>query len=173
MNDFLITAYIADNYPETLQIPHPGLPFVTLCVEDSEHYLISPENTSTSEDRFYVDAEWASLFPCGDSFIRPATHGRQFTISMFHQLHCINNIRLALARRPLPLAHIHHCMNYLRQMILCASNMQLEPLSRRLMEKSNLMAVDGLGLTHMCRDWSMVYRIFEDQYKEWENSTST
>lgn len=171
----MIAAYIDDDYPDILQIPHPGLPFVTLRVEDSEHYLITAsENTSTPEDKLFVNAEWESLFPRGDGFIRPAAHGRQFTVSMFHQLHCINNIRLALARQPVRLYHVHHCMNYLRQMILCASNMRLEPLSRRLKEKSNLTAVDGLGLTHVCRDWSTVYRIFEDQYTKFEeNNTLT
>lgn len=159
-------AYIEDDYPDNLPIPHPGLPYVALRVEDSEHYSIRATEGSTPDDVALLEAEWESLFPSGYGFIHVGPHDREFTISMFHQLHCINNIRLALGLKPPPLYHTQHCMNYLRQMVLCASNTRLEPMSRRLKEKSNITGVDGLGLIHVCRDWSVVHQIFEDNYAQ-------
>jgi len=164
----ILTAYIDNDYPDTLQIPHPGLPRVALRVEDSEHYSIRAPEGSAPEDLAQIEAEWTSIFPSGKGFIHIGPHGREFTISMFHQLHCINNIRLALGSQPVPLYHVQHCMNYLRQMILCTSNTRLEPMSRRLKEKRNVTGVDGLGLTHVCRDWSVVYQIFEGEHAQWE-----
>jgi len=149
-------------------MPHPGLPYVALRVEDSEHYSIRTPEGGSPEHAAQIEAEWTSLFPSGHGFIYLGAHRREFTISMFHQLHCINNIRLALGPRPAPLYHVQHCMNYLRQMILCASNTRLEPMSRRLKEKSNVTGVDGLGLTHVCRDWGVVYQMFEDKHAQLE-----
>lgn len=144
---------------------------MALRVDDSVHYTIHAPDGGTSDDIANVEAEWSSLFPSGHGFIRLGPLGREFTVSMFHQLHCINNIRLALALQPVPLYHVQHCMNYLRQMILCAANTRLEPMSKRLQEKSNVAGVDGLGLTHVCKDWSAVHQVFEDQFRVWDNST--
>jgi hypothetical protein len=104
----LATAYIDDDYPDTLQIPHPGLQYVALRVEDSEHYSICAPEVSAPEDLAQIEAEWTSIFPSGKGFIHIGPHGREFTISMFHQLHCINNIRLALGSQPVPLYHVQH-----------------------------------------------------------------
>jgi len=168
----VLTGYINNDYPDTLQI-HLGHPYVALHVEDSEHYSIRAPEGSAPDDVAEIEAEWASLFPSGNGFIHVGPHGREFTISMFHQLHCINNIRLALGLRPPSLYHIQHCMNYLRQMILCASNTRLEPMSRRLKESRNVTAVDGLGLTHVCRDWGAVYQLFEDERTQWKRRVET
>ena len=47
--------------------------------------------------------------------------------------------------------HIGHCLDYLRQGVMCAGDMAMEwprtePDGRRV-------AVDGWGATHVCRSW--------------------
>jgi len=65
---------------------------------------------------------------------------------MFHQIHCLQMIRLALIHGPND--HSGHCLNFLRQAILCNSGITLGPL---LDLDGNIMATDGLGVTHVCR----------------------
>jgi hypothetical protein len=72
---------------------------------------------------------------------------------MFHQIHCLQMIRVALIHGPNE--HSGHCLNFLRQAILCNSDITLDPL---LDDSDGAMAAtDGLGVTHICRDWLQVY----------------
>jgi len=59
--------------------------------------------------------------------------------------------------------HTDHCLNYLRQTILCSADLTLEP---ELVEGSN-DAGEGLAVTHVCRDRSKVY----EEWELWRNST--
>lgn len=47
-----------------------------------------------------------------------------------------------------------HCFDYLRQSLMCASDTTLETL--QVNNESNKPAVDGLGTTHLCRDYDKV-----------------
>ena len=81
-------------------------------------------------------------------------------LDVFHQLHCLNNILLAIAARVKegkePSSHVTHCLQYLRQMILCRADTTLEPVDPRLGPKAVQSAV-----THTCRDWTRVYSLLE------------
>ena len=85
---------------------------------------------------------------------------------MYHERHCLRMLWHALnpeatqGNLEVSNAHAQHCLNYLRQMILCESNMRLEPLVDG--EKT-----DGLGLEHTCRDWTVLYDYAEENYKGW------
>ena len=46
------------------------------------------------------------------------------------------------------LAHLFHCVDYLKQNILCEADTTLEWRS-----ESNPEHVDGYGIPHQCRDW--------------------
>lgn len=46
------------------------------------------------------------------------------------------------------LAHLFHCVDYLKQNILCQADTTLEWRS-----ESNPEHVDGYGIPHQCRDW--------------------
>ena len=84
---------------------------------------------------------------------------------MFHQLHCVEKMRKALDTPDDPIAtitHLQHCMNYIRQMILCGSDTTLEPVGS-----------EGVGVTHTCRDWNVVYETIEDNYERWTNYWET
>lgn len=50
--------------------------------------------------------------------------------------------------------HWKHCIDYLRQALICNADVTLENLE---MNGDNLLgSVDGWGTTHMCRDWSAI-----------------
>lgn len=77
---------------------------------------------------------------------------QEYTVTLFHQLKCLDIIRHELTngipREPTQLTS--HCMNYLRQTILCAVNMRLESI------KNPLGAVERV-YDAICKDWEMVY----------------
>ncbi|KAI9060766.1 hypothetical protein FKP32DRAFT_1595089 [Trametes sanguinea] len=154
-------SYLEEDFPPSL-IPlsqHPRDSALT--IEDSVHY--HPNNS----------AEWASTFPAGSGgFVRLGPRGRLFGVSMFHQLHCLDKMRRAVLAPP-PSEweswHTQHCLNYVRQMLLCAANVRLEPVKEveaRAGGKKEAK-VDGLGLEHQCRDWSVLRRAAEENYLHW------
>jgi len=77
---------------------------------------------------------------------------------MFHQMHCLQRIRLALINGPN--SHSGHCLNILRQAILCNADITLDPLIYD--PEGKIEAIDGLGVTHVCRDWTQVYAYIEE-----------
>ena len=106
--------------------------------------------------------EWRRLLPDGGHTVR--IDGEIYTVTLFHQLKCLDLIREEYAAGPLPTASpiVRHCMNYLRQMILCRADTRLEPIR----------SIDGGGRTvsdvvHICRDWTAVYKAAEDNYSEY------
>jgi hypothetical protein len=104
--------------------------------EDSAHYRIG--------DSAEVGAEWQALSP-GDGLFKLGD--TVYTTSMFHQLRCLDVLRKEFARpfpqnRGLSSQITRHCFNYLRQMILCRSDLHL---------RSSRPDV------YICRDWEKVY----------------
>jgi hypothetical protein len=124
----------------------------------------------TVEDSVYYEpnatAEWHTLFPSGGGFVRLGPEYRLFGVSMFHQLHCLDKLRRAVVHDP-PSEwerwHTQHCLNYVRQMLLCSSSNRLEPVK----DVADGLKVDGLELEHTCRDWSVLRRIAEENFKDW------
>jgi hypothetical protein len=48
-------------------------------------------------------------------------------------------------------------------MLLCAASNRLEPVKN----VTEGLKVDGLGLEHTCRDWSVLRGIAEENFAEW------
>ncbi|KAM7206081.1 protein of unknown function (DUF3328) domain containing protein [Naviculisporaceae sp. PSN 640] len=101
------------------------------------------------------DMWWRKVFPIGRGFVQhpdisPVPHG----LAVFHQLHCLNALRHGYwaARdgiEPGHLAqpgHIRHCIDYLRQSIMCHADTNLEPIN------PDLGGVTGYGTIRKCRD---------------------
>jgi hypothetical protein len=82
---------------------------------------------------------------------------------MYHQMHCLQRIRSAIVQGD-PGHHTRHCLNLLRQTVLCASDTTLDPMNT---EKGT----DGLGIVHVCRDWQKVYDFVEENQLRHANST--
>ncbi|KAI1427096.1 hypothetical protein F5Y12DRAFT_792817 [Xylaria sp. FL1777] len=98
---------------------------------------------------------WDMVFPRGRGFIQhpiisPTPHG----LAVYHQLHCLDAIRHGYwaardGKDPEPKAepgHIRHCIDYLRQSIMCHADTNLEPINE------DLGGVTGFGFPRKCRD---------------------
>ena len=64
-----------------------------------------------------------------------------------------------------PLVHATHCLNYLRQNILCAADLTLESTYvRTFADGSQHLGVSGDGAVHDCKNWVEVREILEENY---------
>ncbi|KAK5740509.1 hypothetical protein LTR17_004546 [Elasticomyces elasticus] len=133
------------------------------------------------------DEAWSLIAPLGDGFIllpnstaqgaydlplgQCTSRGQIYDISVFHQLHCLANIRRHLSAMKTALDeadqhesnvhalqphddHVYHCFDYIRQALMCAGDMTIE--WPRTETDGSRFAVDGWGITHECRDWSAI-----------------
>ncbi|KAF5378252.1 hypothetical protein D9757_009145 [Collybiopsis confluens] len=109
--------------------------------------------------------EWANLLPprghivyVDDTF---TTNPKAFTVTLFHQLKCLDIIRQEYVVVPPPQEPTHlarHCMNYLRQTILCRPNLRLEPAI-------NEGGIAERNYDTVCHDWTRVYEEAERNQK--------
>jgi hypothetical protein len=109
------------------------------------------------------DLQWEALMPTHDGLVRLGPHKELFMVSMFHQLKCLDIIRRDYVQgsmdhsKTTPVAH--HCLNYIRQMILCRGDRRLEWVVDPFAEHS--VQIRG---TQTCRDWTKVYeRVRENE----------
>ncbi|KAH9945104.1 uncharacterized protein BXZ73DRAFT_73308 [Epithele typhae] len=165
--------------------PLPALPAVRLPHEDSVHYSAA---LADAPDR--GAAAWAALLPRGGATVRLGPAGRPFTLGMFHQLRCLDVLRAQLVAvhdsyapgtneswRRAPGGEgeervdgltgreremAGHCLNYLRQSVMCRGDSRLEHL------RSNTDAQTTVSdVTHECRDWTAVYDAAEANYADY------
>jgi hypothetical protein len=134
---------------------------VKMVVEESVRYaLTAPE----------AHEEWIWTGPIGDHAIRLGEDQHAFTIAMYHQLHCLRQIRESLARgdfarmHPVAKGHMHHCFNYLQQWMLCAADVTLEPGDFA----ARNFSAERVGATHVCKDWEPVYAMVDAGWDSWE-----
>lgn len=74
---------------------------------------------------------------------------------MFHQIRCLNVIRLGVVNWPPKSPELtRHCLNYLRQIILCRSDLFLESLPGKA------------DRYRTCKDWSVIYAQVEKNQQE-------
>ncbi|KAF7798153.1 hypothetical protein EIP86_009369 [Pleurotus ostreatoroseus] len=161
-----------DDYPPTL--PLPLGPPVALTIEDSRHFALGAGDAA-------ADLEWHALYPGNDlGFLRLGPRKRFFSLTMYHQMHCLASLREGLVRAQSnggggqesghghghakrDAAHASHCLNYLRQTILCAADLTLEP---EIAPRSGNVG-EGLAVAHVCRDWGAVHKFTERNWEEW------
>ncbi|KJA25155.1 hypothetical protein HYPSUDRAFT_38122 [Hypholoma sublateritium FD-334 SS-4] len=149
-----------DGYPEAFPLE---LSSVRLHVEESVHYALdAPE----------AFEEWAELqqrIP-GAGSVRFGPSHRYFILPMFHELHCIENMRdevlgqgINRNKKMVGWGHVQHCANYLRQWTLCRADLTLE---RGDFAERNF-TWDRQGATHQCRDWRAVFDAVHSDWKSW------
>ncbi|KAJ7284608.1 hypothetical protein C8J57DRAFT_697333 [Mycena rebaudengoi] len=138
--------FIGDDYPRAWQIKWPERD-VLLPIHDTVRYQLATEDGA---------AEWAASTP-GDGIIYLGEQCRPFSISMFHQIRCLDTLRTAFVNAnttrletPEETGLTRHCLNYLRQMVFCRSHPYLDDV--RGFPKPN--AYPDLD---RCRDWDTVY----------------
>ncbi|KAF7903118.1 hypothetical protein EAE99_012144 [Botrytis elliptica] len=133
-----------------------------------------------------TDAAWESLFPSqGGYFQHPTLAPHRSALSVFHQLHCLNGLRNTywlllsaattgptILEDEIPMMasppHIRHCIDLLRQSLMCQPDLAIEEKDQ---EKGG---VSGFGVEHKCKDWGQVtqwvekwqgYKIEEEREK--------
>lgn len=117
-----------------------------MAFEDSVHYQINTEDGR---------AEWASLTPGNGLVYLGGQPGRPFSISMFHQLRCLNILREDIVGAESNAALSRHCLNYLRQMIMCRGDAQLENILLASKDNSSHPFFVQPG-SYMCSNWNFV-----------------
>ncbi|KAJ3003733.1 hypothetical protein NUW54_g5155 [Trametes sanguinea] len=162
--------YVGDDFPAQLPLKLPAVGLVLS--SDASHFSL------------YADDDWGSLFPLSDGFstLHPAvlhphphqqqapnspSNGRTFLISMVHQLHCLDVLRVAfVANRTGAPQHVAHCLRYLRQAVLCHADATLEPDEPGVRDGRWEHAASGVGAVHRCRDWTALRRYLDEHPAE-------
>ncbi|OJJ69566.1 hypothetical protein ASPBRDRAFT_281622 [Aspergillus brasiliensis CBS 101740] len=134
------------------------------------------------------DDSWDKLMPLGEGYLR-IPHPRRFDIppsspilndpdaaelymvSSVHQLHCLRILRDVIVKVDNDNGnmsvkvdkHVFHCLDYLRQAIMCAGDTTLEWARVRRNANGDLAGYffDGRGSSHQCRDWTTIVGILE------------
>ncbi|KAI0056948.1 hypothetical protein BV25DRAFT_1842002 [Artomyces pyxidatus] len=147
--------YLGTDYPRTWDIGALA-PVLAVSEPDTFHYPIHGPD---------ADAQWAAAMP-GQGFVYLGEQHRQFSFSMFHQLRCVDILRNELARvtendgdATPPTELSGHCLNYLRQMVLCRSDLALISV---LGKPEPELYPDTL----QCADWRQVYAAVERNQEE-------
>ncbi|KAH7393326.1 hypothetical protein BKA64DRAFT_83546 [Cadophora sp. MPI-SDFR-AT-0126] len=131
------------------------------------------------------DDAWSKLIPLGRGFVEmpvevPQEDGRvevkneYFCISMFHQLHCIAGIKSAFesmmnendTTHMEHSSHLAHCFDYLRQGVMCAGDMTMEPAFELTGKDAGVMAVNGWNVEHQCKNFRTIYDFAEEHRYE-------
>ncbi|TLD09684.1 hypothetical protein PspLS_11387 [Pyricularia sp. CBS 133598] len=114
--------------------------------------------------------QWNTMMPAGNGW-RQDENITFFTTSMTHQLHCVfmmARIYAALqpgVNRTLPedyQSHYLHCVDYLRQAIMCAGDVAMEPHSPTDADDNGPGDGSWAGY-HVCKDYSQVTNYIEVQ----------
>jgi len=143
-------SYINDDFPARLDVP--GLyDKVVLLSEQTVHYGLNGTD---------ADEEWEALLPpsVGRGVVHLGPHYRTFAVTMLHTLHCLDRLRHSIFDKPVGsgnIKHIEHCANYVRELILCSADTQLE--------------LEGEPhVARVCRDWTAVYAEMHRNLVEYE-----
>ncbi|KAI0315346.1 hypothetical protein OF83DRAFT_362985 [Amylostereum chailletii] len=127
------------------------VPQTTMYFEESVHYKA---NSSASDD------EWGHLIPDNGGLVYTGSDREPSMLSLFHQLRCLDIMRRTYAQRNPPGSLERHCLNYIRQMVLCRRDTRLEPV----------IAIDGPHTVQpwgavTCTDWRRVYEAHKDNVR--------
>ncbi|KAF8497917.1 hypothetical protein F5888DRAFT_1613060 [Russula emetica] len=168
-------SYVGSDHPRTWEIGY--LPPIRINIEPTKHYQLSGYN---------ADAEWAALAP-QNGIIHLGPHRQPYSISLFHQLRCLDIIRRDIVNPPRPESLpppeaedndsnskkknlkkkklSRHCLNYMRQMVLCRTDLALDPVLGRGGIDSEEARVRPD--TNQCVDWRRVYEELEKNQREY------
>ncbi|KAK0466161.1 uncharacterized protein EV420DRAFT_1636759 [Desarmillaria tabescens] len=132
------------------------LPLVLMDVEDTVNYQLN----STDHN----NAQWSALAP-GEGIVYLDPDHTPYLPSFFHQLRCLDILRSAYTAQEVDMGKqdvreatvARHCLNYLRQVLFCRSDLNLESV---VSIEHGHHAV-GRRRTQTCQDWRVVYKELE------------
>ncbi|TFY63039.1 hypothetical protein EVG20_g6487 [Dentipellis fragilis] len=159
--------YLGESFPPVIPDPDPArngaplqLPTINYALEDSARFSTAPSATRA----------WSISLARQWGYMRLGAHRRIFALSMFHEYHCIYLFARSLATRSGADGHIHHCMNYVRQHLLCEADRTLEEPGWEDVGSGWYMGgkTRVAGRERQCKDWSALWEIEKDNNREWE-----
>jgi len=118
-----------------------------------------------SNDQYHItsDSDWALLLPTNNGRIpSPINPDEEVMLSMHHQLHCLNIIRIAYlalhttpsTMPPVDNSDVDMCLEQLRQHIMCNCDLTLEPTVLVRMKAGAIApGSNGIGVEHRCLNW--------------------
>ena len=195
-------SWVGDDFPLYYPLPSGPLPTVAMTLYDSAHYDLSPPPSQLSSTNATLtnyetllnesNAEWALLgtTPAGFGRTRLGPENRLFVLTVYHHMHCIRKLEVALMNRGDVISTFHHalhCLNYLRQGFLCAANEGLEEgdwLEGWGSEDWELLGFEEqpefrggeegfrqgkIRGEMVCEDWEMAYGEFDRNHERWVN----
>jgi hypothetical protein len=125
---------------------------VGMSISYSTHYQI---DTKEGEE------EWAHLLPSGGHLVHLDHTGdiRPYTVTLFHQLKCLDYLRqqYITIHDDVSMPYTQHCLNYLRQTLLCQANIRIES-AKDAGSASRRYDV-------ICNDWTRVYEAAEQNHE--------
>lgn len=133
---------------------------VALTPENSMHYHIWDPSNASQPNHDINAVEWRSVYPPGGGFVFLGPQKRPFGLAMFHQHHCLEKIRIAMAERR-DNQHVRHCLAYMRQSIMCEASPVIEPVVPILGRRSV-----NAETPRVCRDWTQVYELSEKSWRD-------
>ncbi|KJA17773.1 hypothetical protein HYPSUDRAFT_146028, partial [Hypholoma sublateritium FD-334 SS-4] len=118
--------------------------------------------------------EWMAIFPRGAGVYRlhalgSSEENRAVFVAMYHEMHCVQILSAALVdnkREDWP--HLRHCLNYLRQLIMCRPDLTLES---GYFQDNHFISTTA-GSVHVCQDWRKPHDFLENDMRMWMNDTS-
>jgi len=141
--------------PRASKLDVPTMGWVNMMIEDTVHY--NPHSPESEE-------EFSRLLPSGRHLIHVNGQDHPYTLAMFHQLDCLGVIAKQYAEHTLPTDLTRHCLNYLRQSVLCLADNRLE--SVRKPEGDRIVSFSS---DYVCRDWTTVYDVAEANYRRYSS----
>ena len=144
------SGYKEDNYPAQLPLE---LSSVGLAMKSQDEPYFG----------LHADAEWRSQFPPSGGFTDLGPNNRTFMVSMVHQLHCLDFLRVGYVTNRTDLeGHVQHCLQYMRQVVLCNADTTLESANSVYVDGKWIYVGDMGGSVHRCKDWTMLRRYLEE-----------
>ncbi|OJJ42289.1 hypothetical protein ASPZODRAFT_20615 [Penicilliopsis zonata CBS 506.65] len=100
-----------------------------------------------------------------DGYLSPDDHYEGYILSVFHQLHCLSILMSRLGtsheefatHTPEQLEHVSHCVEYLRQAILCSADTSLEG------EAGAWAVSTAWGQKHTCKDYDALIEVANER----------
>ncbi|PSR72227.1 hypothetical protein PHLCEN_2v11902 [Hermanssonia centrifuga] len=108
--------------------------------------------------------EFANLVPPSGHLVYvrsdASSEPQPYAVTLFHQMTCLDVVRQEFTQLPSSPAPqlVRHCMNYLRQTVLCRPSLFLESTV------NSQALVSRAGYDVVCRDWNAVYEEAERNY---------
>lgn len=151
------SGYVGNDYPEIWPIERKT---ILMTFDNPKHFRLD-----TDDGR----AEWAAIAP-GNGVVHLGPHRQPFTVSMMHQLKCLDIIREEMTKNHTegnasPSELVRHCLNYVRQMVMCHGDLELESFQYA----SHKDPIDWRGV-YECKDWEAVYNEVkrnQEEYGKW------